>query len=149
MIPSNISVPICIEKGSIYHYRIKLKNRDGSDYDGERFFIVINTNPKTDEILVLTTITSKIEKQELYVKKIGEDPDTLVKISKNDFSCLTKDSVINCSNIYTSTMNKLIEDIDNGGKIFYEKLPKNIIDAITSGVLKSKLVPSEYKKLII
>jgi hypothetical protein len=149
LIPPEIEIPLCIEQGSIYHYEIELTNRDGSTYKGERFFIVLNVNPKTDEVIVLTTITSQIVKQEQFIKVVGEDPDTLVRISPADFSRLTKDSVVNCNNTYETNLNELIEKIKEGGKIFYEKLPQNLISALTAGVLKSTQVPPAHKKLII
>jgi hypothetical protein len=110
---------------------------------------VLNINPKTDEILVLTTITKQIEKQERYIQTVGEDRDTLVRVNPADFSRLSIESVVNCNNTHELTLEQLIGKIASGGKIFYEKLPKTIMDAIIRGVLKSTLVPAEHKKLVL
>jgi hypothetical protein len=148
-IPPEVSIPLCIEQGSIYLYEFQATRRDGTEYIGQRFFVVLNVNPKTDEILVLTTITKQIEKQERFIQTVREDTDTLVRISPADFARLSVESVVNCNNTHELTLRQLIEKVEDGGKIFYEKLPKNIMDAIVRGVLKSNLVPAEHKKLLI
>lgn len=148
-IPPNVSIPLCIEQGSIYHYEYKRDRGDGTSYIGNRFFIVLNVNPKTDEVLILTTITTKITNQRAYIKQVGEDPDTLVPITKTDFARLSADSVVNCNNIYPLTLDELISKIHSGGKIFYEKLPNDVINALISGVLKSSQVSPGHKKLVI
>ena len=148
-LPPKVVVPICIEQGSIYHYRVELTNRDRSTYRGQRFFIVLNVNPKTDEVIVLTTVTTKIEEAERYVQRVKESPETLVRISRADFPRLSAESVVNCNSTYPSTMPQLIKRIEDGGIIFFEKLPRSVIEALVGGVLKSTQVPNEQKKLLI
>jgi hypothetical protein len=148
-IPSDIIAAVYIEQGTVCHYHLETINRDGTPYSGGRFLIVLNVNPKTDEILVLTTITKQIKNQTHYIKNIGEDPDTLVTISPSDFSPLSVESIVNCNNTYETTMDELKSKMKKGGKFFTAKLPKTIVSALVSGVLKSKQVPPERKKLIV
>lgn len=148
-LPPEAVVTICIEQGSVYHYRLDTVNHDGTPYSGDRFFIVLNANPKSDTVVVMTTITTKVEKQEKIIKKSGESPDTLVKISKRDFSHLSEGSAVNCNRIYEISLTELVEKIRNGGKVFHKKLPKDIVSALVSGALKSRQVSNEYKKLMI
>lgn|SRR3989338_2561516 len=148
--PPEISVPLCIEQGSIYHFLLEALNHDGTNYRGNRFFLVLNVNPKTDELLVLTTITSKIQRAEEFVQKIGEDPQTIVKISTSDFSRLSRDSIVNCNNVYSMTKDDLVIRLEgDGAVVFFEKLPKSTIESLVSGVLKSNQVSNEHKKLLI
>ncbi len=144
-----ISIPICIEQGSIYLYQLDTVNKDGTPYSGNRFFIVLNLNPQTDEILILSTITTKIDKQKEFIKKIGEDPSTLVSITVSDFPNLSQDSAVNCNRIYETTLKELVEKVKNGGKIFNHNLPKTVMSALISGVLKSKQVSPEVKQRLI
>jgi len=148
-IPPNVSIPICIEQGSIYHCHLTKQNNDGTFYDGDRFFIVMNVNPKTDEVLVLTTITKRIDKTKDFIKRICEAPDTLVKITISDFPHLSQDSVVNCNNSYQMSLKDLINKIENGGKIFKHKLPKIVFDAIISGMMKSNQISTEVKEMLV
>lgn len=147
--PAEALVAVCIEQGSVYHYPVELLNNDGTKYHGDRFFVVLSVNPKTDTVIVLATITTQIENQEKFIKRIGESPETLVRIYPSDFSRLSKESAVNCNNIYETSLSELIKKIDGGGKVFFEKLPKNKMDAIVSGALKSGQVSNEHKKLMI
>ncbi|MBU2633222.1 hypothetical protein KJ751_01830 [Patescibacteria group bacterium] len=148
-ISPSVTIPVCIEQGCVYLYRLDTTNKDGTKYSGDRFFVVLNVNPKTDTILILTTITKQIQNQKKFIKNIGESPDTLVQITPSDFSPLSQDSIINCNNTHEESLSDLITKVKNGGKVFSEKIPNNIINALTSGVLKSKQVPRDHKKLII
>jgi len=148
-IPAKIVVPVCIESGSVYHYDFSADRKDGTTYKGSRFFIVVNINPKTDEVIVLVTVTTKIDKQMEYIKVIGADPDTIVKITPKDFEFLSKESIVNCNNHHVMTMDQLVAKIDNGGKVFHEKLPTDILNRIKAGILKSNQIPPDIKKLVI
>ncbi len=149
-LPPEITVPISIEQGALYHFCIEVDGPKGKKYIGNRFFIVLNVNPKTDEVIVLTTITSRIEKAEMYIKKTGEDAGTLVRLSPADFPKLSVESIVNCNNIYPMTKEEIINKLEgDGAKVFFEKLPKQIIEALVGGVLKSTQVSNEHKKLLI
>ena len=148
-IPPEALVKICVDQGSVCHYKLDTENKDGSHYVGSRFFIVLNVNPQTDTVLVLVTITTKIESLERFIKKRGESADTLVKISPEDFPPLNKESAVNCNNTYEMSLSGLVKKIEDGGKVFFEKLPRSVMSAIVSGALKSSQVPSDHKKLLI
>ncbi len=148
-LPPEVTVPICIERGSLYHFQIELINGDGTKYKGDRFFIVLNTDPKRDEILIFTTITSRIKNQQRYIQNIGEDPSTLVLITPSDFPNLSMESVVNCNNTHEISKDVLIKKIKEGGKVYYHKLPKSIVNALIQGVLVSKQVPQERKKKLV
>lgn len=147
-IPPKVSIPICIEQGSIYHCHLTKQNKDGTAYEGNRFFIVMNVNPKTDEILVLVTITKKIDKVKEFIKRICEATDTLVDITISDFPSLSQNSVVNCNNVYSMSLEELINKIENGGKIFRHKLPKTVIDALIRGMMQSNQISPEVKGML-
>lgn len=148
-IPAKVTIPICIEQGAVYLYKLETVNRDGTPYTGDRFMIVLNANPKTDTILVLATITKQIDNQKKHVKNLGEPPETLVSISPSEFARLKHDSVVNCNNVYETSLSELISKVEDGGRFFVEKLPKSKVSEITKGVLLSKQVTPEQKKLIV
>ncbi|MEK7501880.1 MAG: hypothetical protein AAB629_03065, partial [Patescibacteria group bacterium] len=117
-IPAKVTIPICIEQGSVYHYYLETKNTDGTTYKGNRFFVVLNANPKNASVLILVTFTKQIIHQQEYVKRVKEDPETLVLVSPSDFPRLSVNSVVNCNNIYEKTLEDLIAEIEHSGKIF-------------------------------
>lgn len=145
----SIRIPFCIEQGSVYLYTLEATNADGSEYRGDRFFIVLNTNPKTDQVLVVATITKQVKKKKRLAAIQGEDPSTVVTITPKDFLPLNVESVVDCNKVYDITLKALIGKIESGGKIFSQKLPQTIINNLVSGVLKSNQVSQDFKKLLI
>lgn len=142
-------VLVSVERGAVFYYSDEIANRDGSSSKKSRYYIILNTNPKTDDFLIVVTITKQIENQTKYIKQTGEDPSTLVPVSMKDFPRLTYPSIVSCNKVYVITLENLIKKIENGGSVISDKLPKTIIDAIVSGVLKSKQIEGEYKSIIL
>jgi hypothetical protein len=138
-----------IERGTVFYYSENIANRDGTSSRKSRYFIVLNNNPKTDDFLVLATITKQIENQSKFVKKVGEDPSTLVPISPEDFAPLKVASVVSCNKVYPMTLTVLMKKIEDGGTMLPDKVPKPILSAIVSGVMKSAQVEGEYKAIIL
>jgi len=149
-IPTEVLIATCIEQGSIYHFELETINKDGSRYKGNRFLIVLNANPKTDKLLILTTITSQIENAKKHIKNLGADLETLVYLDKSDFKRLSKDSVVNCNNVYPISKKDLMLKLEEySGKVFFEKLSHTKIEALVGGVIKSNQVANEYKTLLV
>ena len=148
-IPAKALVNICIEQGMVCHYKLDSNNQDGTHYVGNRFLIVLNVNPKTDTVLVLVTITSKIDSIERFIKVRSESPDTIVRISPTDFPRLSEESAVNCNRTYETSLSELTQKIDDGGSVFFERLPRSVVSAIVSGVLMSNQVEAGHKKLLI
>jgi hypothetical protein len=149
MAPLAKEIIASIERGTVFFYWDNIANRDGSNSKKQRYFIVLNSSPKTDDFIVLATVTSKIAGRLEFVKKISGDTSTLVFITPTDFPRLTVPSVINCNQVYPVTLKNLIKKVGNGGIMFPEKIPKLIMSAIISGVMKSNQVEGEYKSIIL
>ena len=148
--PPEVLVATCIEQGTVYHYEAEFTNHDGSMYRGNRFFIVLNVDPKTDEVIVLTTITKQVTRVETYIARVGEAPETAVRLLPADFSELREESIVNCNSVHSSTREKIVEKLKGeGAVVFFEKIPKTILEHIIAGVMKSNQVPPEFKKLIV
>lgn len=138
-----------IERGSVFYYLDNIPNRDGSSSKKPRHFIVLNNTPKTDDFIILATITSQIANRLRFAKKIGEDSSTVVPISPADFPNLTVESAVSCHRVYPITLANLIKKIEGGGTMFSEKIPKPIMGAIISGVMKSGQIEGEYKAMLL
>ena len=147
--PTREKVLASIERGTVFYYSTNIANRDGTAFRGSRYFVVLNSNPKTDDFIILATITTQIANQSKFIKKVGEDPSTLVHVNPTDFAPLKVESVVSCNRVYPTTLNTLIKNIEGGGKMFDEKLPKPIMSAIVSGVMKSGQIESEYKAILL
>ncbi len=65
-IPPGIKIPLCIESGSIFNFYIDFQ--DPKRESKNRYFVVLNNDPKKDIVIVMLTPTTKIEKIKLLLK---------------------------------------------------------------------------------
>ena len=60
-IPPKIRIPLCIEQGSVFNFFIEFD--DSKRQSKNRYFVVLNRNPKTDTALIMITSTTQIQKK--------------------------------------------------------------------------------------
>lgn len=145
-IPAKIKIPLFIEQGCVYNFHI-----DFSDSKKElknRYFVVLNSCPKTDLVLIMITPTTQIKKKYEFIQKAGISQDTLVRINPKEYSVLKEESVFNCNNYIEIDIEELIKKIEEDGSMNYPKMPKELISKLINGMKKSPRIPEEIKKLL-
>lgn len=145
-ISPSIRIPLCIEKGSVFNFYIGFNDlrRDSKN----RYFVVLNNNPKSDIVLVMLTPTTKIEKTKNLVKNWKISQKTIVEINLGDYRIFTKKCVFDCNSVYEIDTEKLINKIEKNGSMNYPKMSETIIRRLVIGIKKSPRVTSEIKKLL-
>ena len=88
-IPSEIQIASTIKPGSVYYFPEQALSSDEPHY-----FIVVNHNPLTDEILILVCSSSRIDKVKRRVWRRSFPETTVVEIRKDAYPDFTKDSII-------------------------------------------------------
>src|SRR3989344_2193134 len=96
-IPLKIRVPLCIEQGCVFNFFLDFN--DSKRESKNRYFVVLNLNPKTDSVLVMVTSTRQIEKRYEFIKRAGISEETLVKVTPKEYSVFTQESIFNCNDI--------------------------------------------------
>lgn len=66
-IPPKIRIPLCIEQGSVFNFFIDFGNPKRQSKN--RYFVVLNSNPKTDITLIMVTSTTQIQKKKEFVRR--------------------------------------------------------------------------------
>jgi len=95
-IPLKIRIPLCIEQGAVFNFRMEI---DGPNRQSKnRYFVVLNRNPKTDTALVLVTSTTQVAKRKEFVQRAGITDQTIVSISPNEYPVFTREV---CSTVMT------------------------------------------------
>lgn len=131
-----------MQKGNVF-YALFREFSSGKPH----YLIVIGTPSEDMPYIVLTAITSQIEKVRRRLQMNGLAPETLVELSPNDYPPLHLPSVVDCN--YPVKCPKDLFEMDFGDFNQKEDMPKHIVEKIISGVLLSPLVSNEIKKLII
>ena len=131
-----------MQKGNVF-YGLFRELSSGKSH----FLIVIGTPSEDMPYIVLTAITSQIEKVKRRLQMNGLSPETLVELSPSDYPPLHLPSVVDCN--YPLKCPKDLFEMDFGDFNRKEDMPKHLVEKIISGVLLSPLVSNEIKKLII
>lgn len=111
------------------------------------FLIVIGTPSEEIPYIVLTAITSQIEKARRRLQINGLPPETLVELSPSDYPDLHLPSVVDCN--YPVKCRQDLFEMDFGDFNRKKDMPKHLVERIIMGVLKSPLVSNEIKKIIM
>ncbi len=145
-IPPKIRIPLCIEQGSVFNFLIDFD--DSRRESKNRYFVVLNQNPKTDTALVMVTCTTQIEKKKEFIKKRGISQTTLVEIKAQEHCAITADSVFNCNDVLEVKISDLIRKIEEDGSMNYPKISDSILSKLIAGVKASPLVSKNIKEII-
>ncbi len=145
-IPPKVRIPLCIEQGSVFNFHITF---DGVGRQSKnRYFVVVNRNPKTDTVLIMVTSTTQITKRKEFVKRMGISEKTIVSVSPKEYPTFTIESAFNCNDIHEVSMQDLIRKIDDNGSMNYPKIPDSILAKLIIGTNESPNVAPAIKKLL-
>jgi hypothetical protein len=145
-IPPKIRIPLCIEQGSVFNFFIDFD--DSRRQAKNRYFIVLNRNPKTDVALIIVTSTTQIQKKREFVKRVGISDKTIVEVKAKEHPIFTRDSVFNCNDVFEVDMSDLIRKIEENGSMNYPKLSDDVLKRIIAGVNESPKVSQSIKDLV-
>jgi hypothetical protein len=142
--PARVSILSAIKKGSVYYFE-----DDQLSSTEPHYFVVLNSNPHTSEVLFLVCASSRVEKKKKIAQRLGFHSDTLVFISPAEYKLFTRETVINCNDVFEKSSQSLIEKLD-GGKLglCLELMPKDIIQKLIKGVLASNQVARGIKEIL-
>ncbi len=145
-IPPKIRIPLCIEQGAVFNFHMEV---DGPRRQSKnRYFVVLNRNPKTDKALVLVTSTTQVAKRREFVQRAGISEQTIVLVSPTEYSVFTSESAFNCNDVIEVSMNDLIRKVENDGSMNYPKMPNSILAKLIAGINESPRISLAIKKLL-
>jgi hypothetical protein len=113
-----------------------------------RYFVVLNRNPKTDTALILVTSTTQVAKRLEFIKRAGISEKTIVFVSDREYKVFTKESVFDCNEVIEVAMSDLIKKIEDNGSMNYPKIPDSILAKLIVGVNESPRVSEAFKKML-
>ncbi len=114
------------------------------------FYIIIPVNEASD--LILSMITSKISSRVKYYSNTNkpEAVNSLVKINKETFSFLTRESVVECNQAEVIPKGQMKNKIDkeHGFSFKAPEIPILLLEEIKEAIRSSPLVSNYIKKLL-
>jgi hypothetical protein len=100
-----------------------------------------------DDIVVFVCCTSQEKTMNKLIEMKGLSPSTIVYIKEGNYN-FTKDTFINCNEVYTMTIKQFSEHYNKGEVEFKSEIGANHYKQIVDGIKESRLVAIEHKKMI-
>ena len=137
---SHSLLKLTLRAGSVYYFQERKLTSPEPHY-----FIVVNQEPFSRQLLVLTVVSSKVDN----VKRLRQGlPGTLVEIGPKDYEELKVPSVVDCNVVFNKALSELAEKIQRKEVVYKKDLPPDILNAIRLGIKASPLVEDEIKRLL-
>jgi hypothetical protein len=141
MVPVPLELRLSLREGSVYYFTHRsLTSRQ------PHFHIVVN-DPLKQHVLLLTIVTSKMDK----VKYRRRDSlETLVELVPSDLpKILTRPSIIDCNRLIRISLEEFCERWARKEIAAFDKdLPERLRIALRRAIHASKLVPEAIKALV-
>lgn len=136
-----LELRLSLREGSIYYFtESKLTSAQS------HFHIVVN-DPLSQQVLLLTVVTSKIEKvryrrRDCLETLVEQSPDDLPKI-------LTRPSIVDCNRVIRIGLEEFSGRWARKEIASFDKdLPASLRNALRKAIHASKIVPDEIKALV-
>src|SRR3989344_1994465 len=129
-IPAAIRILGAIQSGSVFYFEEETLNTTDA-----HFFVVLNKDPRTEELLILVVASSQVERRKEIAKKLGFPAETLVLVSPAECPLFTKETLIDCNRAFEKTPQSLIEKLEVGRlRVCTEIISANIVQKLKIGI---------------
>jgi len=141
--PSGIDLKLrlTLREGTVYYFTERTLTSAEPHY-----FIVVNSDPLTQQVLLLSVVTSKVEE----VKRRRADClARVVELSPKDFKVFTKLSIVDCNSLKTIPLAEFSERFARKEiQCFDKDLPLALRKALRRAIHASNILADELKALV-
>jgi hypothetical protein len=132
---------LTLREGSVYYFAERHLTSPEPHY-----FIVVNSDPLAQHVLLLSVVTSKVESVKLRRKHCLE---TLVELGPDTFDVLTKASVVDCNDLKQVPLAEFnMRFVRKEIKCFGKDLPAALRKELRQAIHASKIISMETKALV-
>jgi len=113
------------------------------------FFVVLNHNPQTDELLLMVNATTKVDNRRFEMELTGVPEETLVVVKAGECSFLIKESAFDCNFPTIRSVDDLVLKFQQKALKMVGEISEDLLSKLRFGVLQSPMVDDDTKKIII
>ena len=138
--PLPMELRLGLRAGSVYYFQSR-ELTSGEPH----FFVVVNREPITTRLLLLTIVSSKVEKVHLRNR---ERPGTVVEISPQEYDEFKVLSAVDCNVVLEKPLAELVGLVRRKEVRYHKDMPAEIFARIRAAIQASPLVVDELKTLL-
>jgi len=136
-------VRVSLRQGTVFYARNRALTSSEPHY-----LVVVNRDPLAQNVLLVVVTTSQIEKAKKRVGIKGLSPDSVVSISKEEYSNFSKDSCVDCNTVISMSLDEFCEKMKAKEVRSHDDLPPEILTKLVEAIRLSPLVAEEDKEKI-
>lgn len=129
-----------LRAGSVFYFQTRELNSPEPHY-----FVVMNRDPLGTRLLLLTIVTSKLDKVRLRNR---ERPETVVEISPAEYDEFRVVSAIDGNVVLEKPLSDLADLVRRRQVRYHKDMPKPLFEKIRAAVLASPVLAEELKQLL-
>jgi hypothetical protein len=129
-----------LRAGSVFYFRARELSSEQS-----HFFVVVNSNPLKEELLLLTVFTSQIDKVR---HRNREWPATVVEFGPADYAPLDRATAVDGNVIVRRSLSEIADLVRRKEMVYHPDLPAALLERIRAAILASPVIEDEDKDLI-
>ena len=136
------TLKLSLREGSIYYFEERTLTSEQPHY-----FLVINSDPLSQHVLVLGVVTSKVEETR---KRRRDCPECLVELGPAELpGVLKKASIVDCNSPKSVPLAEFnARFVRKEIRCFGKDVPSALRKALRAAIHASKVVPAEMKALV-
>jgi hypothetical protein len=135
-----IELRLGLRAGSVFYFQSRELTSAQS-----HFFVVVNRDPIGTKLLLLTIVTSQVEKVRLRNRT---RPETVVEISPAEYDEFKVLSAIDCNSVLEKPLSELLGMVNRKDVRYHKDLPAPIFAKVKAAILASRVVADETKLLV-
>jgi hypothetical protein len=139
-IPPEI-IKASIKPGSVYYFL-----EESIKSDEKHYFVVINRNPLTDEILLLACASSKIGRVKLF--RHNCPAETVIIITPEQYSGFSVNSIFDCNHIFRKSLYIIMKKYNNNELLVKPEMDLKLVDILRKGVIASNNIEPRIKSML-
>lgn len=109
------------------------------------YFIVINSKPLEQHVLVLAVVTSQVERVKRWRRSM---PRTTVEIGPGDYAELSKASIVDCNVVFRRSLRELVARMEAQDIVYKSDVSAGVLGRIQEAILASPLIEQEIRALV-
>lgn len=142
-IPPEVKLKGSIQPGSVYYFPEEKFSSSNSHY-----FVVLNIDPLSDEVLLLVCASSQVEKVKEYCASLQLSKKTLVIVSPEEYECFTKKTIFNCNDLKIKTIQQLVDKLKRGKLVLKAEMDETLVKKLRKAALRSPIITNKHKKML-
>ena len=143
-VPPEVAIRATIRPGSVYYFR----HESFVNSEFPHYFIVINLDPLSEEVILLVNSTSRPYKAKQ--RYFNCPSKTLVEVTPTQYPDFPLTSIIDCNNVInTETIDSLINRLANKELVMKTEMDIELVEQFRKGVLASPIVIGKIKAQLI